>query len=367
MLHFPSTNTAAHRPALADVARLGKLLDDQVWAFSNCRVDVPGRPVAEVDWFFYNIRTGSLMLSEWKRFPDQVSFAADTGKPWLLANGASVDNPIEQVARQLDAVRLAIRRSIVHQHFPGFDEQNLNPAQSVYSPQVDASTVIERIRYGKVHGSLEPLAAWVQNRIGPVPLRLPDDAGLLPLAESFCGLFRCALPPELKAKLRASQVTEPDARATAAQRVSAIHREIARLHGELAELTLETVRVPATVVAAPVVVLPATKPPTSAGEHERIKAHVARAFQRAGHSAGESRNALASAWLAVLRDPTLHGTKGISLGLFGSIATPMIKARHGSLQKLVGMQLRKWCVLQAEQAGLQPREVPGMPSNIRVR
>jgi hypothetical protein len=31
------------------------------------------------------------------------------------------------------------------------------------------------------------------------------------------------------------------------------------------------------------------------------------------------------------------------------------------------MPLRKWCVLQAEAAGLQPLGVPGKPSKMRVR
>src|SRR5919107_5972324 len=83
LLHFPSANSAAHHPSPRDVARLGELLDDDVWAFSNCRVDAPGRPVAEIDWFFYNVRHGTMMVSEWKAFPRRVISATDTGKGWL--------------------------------------------------------------------------------------------------------------------------------------------------------------------------------------------------------------------------------------------------------------------------------------------
>lgn len=52
----------------SDAAKLSELLDDDVWAFSNCRVGAPGRPVAAVDWFFYNAPHGTLMVSEGKGF-----------------------------------------------------------------------------------------------------------------------------------------------------------------------------------------------------------------------------------------------------------------------------------------------------------
>lgn len=141
--------------------RLGELLDDDVWAFSNCRVDAPGRPVAEIDWFFYNVRHGTLMVSEWKGFPQRVVSATDTGARWQLEGGLMVANPIEQVSKQLDAVRLALRNGILPQHFPDFDPRQLLLMQSVYSPQVDERTEIERIRWGKVYGSLPDLAAVI--------------------------------------------------------------------------------------------------------------------------------------------------------------------------------------------------------------
>lgn len=69
----------------------------------------------------------------------------------------------------------------------------------------------------------------------------------------------------------------------------------------------------------------------------------------------------------MLGDPLLHGKTGISISLFGSVGTPLAKQHRGSLPKMLGMPLRKWCVLQAEAAGMKPMDVPGKPSNIRVR
>lgn len=239
LLYFPSTNTAAHRPADRDVTRLHSLLNDDVWAFTNCRVEAPGLPVAEIDWFFYNTRTGSLMVSEWKRFPSPVSFAADTGKPWLLADGTGVSNPVEQVSRQLDAVRLVMRRSVLPQHFSHFNDQDLRLAQCVYSPQVDTATVVERLRFGKVYGTLEALASVLQSMPSPSPLLLNDDGGSrLSLARALCALFRCKLSPEVEAQLRVAPAEPLNSRASVVIRISEIHREMAKLHRELAHLML---------------------------------------------------------------------------------------------------------------------------------
>jgi hypothetical protein len=62
-----------------------------------------------------------------------------------------------------------------------------------------------------------------------------------------------------------------------------------------------------------------------------------------------------------------RGKAGISVALFGTVGTPLVKQHHGSLPKVLGMQLRKWCVLQAQAAGMKPLDVPGQPSNLRVR
>ncbi|MDF9279208.1 hypothetical protein P4U43_15570 [Arthrobacter sp. EH-1B-1] len=360
------------------------LLDDDVWAFANCRVEAPGLPVAEIDWFFYNTRTGCLMLSEWKRFPAPVSFAADTGKEWLLANGADVPNPIEQVSRQLDAVRMVIRRSVLPQHFARFNDQELRLAQCVYSPQIDSATVVERIRFGKVYGTLEELASVVQTLPNPSPLLLNDhDDARLSLARALCALFRCSMSSGVEAKLRPAPAKAPAARTDVAKRVSEIHREIAKLHLELAELTLTaestasskppSVPSPPTTkslitTSAATLKAPAAQVKTvMISEHARMQKHLSSRLKSLNGSKEIAAEALRQAWRSVLADQMLHGPHGLSVSLFASIATPYIKEHHGSVQKLVGMQPRKWCMLQAEQAGLKPRDVAGKPSNIRVR
>ncbi|MGC0238265.1 hypothetical protein [Arthrobacter sp. SD76] len=378
MLHFPSANSAAHRPSPRDVAKLSELLDHDVWAFSNCRVDAPGRPVAEVDWFFYNARHGTLMVSEWKGFPQRVVCAADTGARWELEGGLMMANPVEQVSRQLDAVRSALRISILPEHFPGFDPVQLRLMQSVYSPQVDERTVIERIRWGRVYGSLPDLAAVLSAATSPAPLILPDGGTRLGLAAALCALFRTSLPADVKAKLQGSKQSE---NASRAQRISAIHRQIAALHGELADLMLagtplddHSARHPAasTPAPAPAPAKAATPPAATAKapgltEQQRMQAHLDRTFKGVNGSKDAAAKALERAWRSVLNDPHLHGDTGISVSMFGAVGAPLVKQHHGSLPKVLGMQLRKWCVLQARAVGMNPLDVPGQPSNIRVR
>ena len=373
MLHFPSANTAAHRPSPRDVARLAELLDDDVWAFSNCRVDAPGRPVAELDWFFYNVRHGTLMVSEWKGFPQRVVSATDTGARWQLEGGLMVANPIEQVSKQLDAVRLALRNGILPQHFPDFDPRQLLLMQSVYSPQVDERTEIERIRWGKVYGSLPDLAAVISTSTSREPLYLPGDDARLRVAKGLCDLFRTSFPADVKAKLGAPK---NKAGINAVQRISEIHRQIAALHVELADLLLAGARgdtphaepkpqaKPPALAAA---VAKAKKPAPALTEQQRMQAHLSRSFQGVNGRVEAAAKALEKAWAAVLADPLLHGETGISVASFGSAGSPLVKEKHGSLSKVLGMQLRKWCVLQAEAAGMKPRDVAGKPSNIRVR
>ncbi|HEX9225755.1 MAG TPA: hypothetical protein VF885_03730 [Arthrobacter sp.] len=356
-----------------------KLLDDDVWAFSNCRVDTPGRPVAEVDWFFYNVRHGTLMVSEWKGFPQRVAHATDTGTPWLLDGGLALPNPIEQVSRQLDAVRAALRGAILPQHFPAFDALQLRIMQSVYCPQVDRNTTIERIRWGKVYGDLPELAAVIANSTSGSPL-LPDAAARLALATALCALFRTTFPPEAEAKLR---VSPTGGNTDVVLRISEIHRQIAALHAELADLVVAAAGTDARAAQPPaggaapqaavnkppaaVKGLPAVSKAPALTEHQRMHAHLTRSFQGVNGGAPAAIGALERAWRSVLGDPLLHGTTGISVSLFGSVGTPLVKQHHGSLPKVLGMPLRKWCVLQAQAAGLQPKDVTGKPSNLRVR
>lgn len=97
-----------------------------------------------------------------------------------------------------------------------------------------------------------------------------------------------------------------------------------------------------------------------------IEAIVA-AFSGVNGSKAKASEALQKAWRAVLADTSLHGPEGVSISLFGSAATPLVKEHHGSVPKLVGMQLGKWCVQQTENIGMKPRQVAGKPSHIRVR
>ena len=98
-----------------------------------------------------------------------------------------------------------------------------------------------------------------------------------------------------------------------------------------------------------------------------MHAHLTRSFQGVNGSAASATKALEKAWRSALGDPLLHGETGISVALFGSVGTPLVKEHHGSLPKVLGMPLRRWCVLQAKAAGLHPKDVPGKSSNLRVR
>ena len=283
-----------------------------------------------------------------------------------------VANPIEQVSKQLDAVRLALRNGILPQHFPDFDPRQLLLMQSVYSPQVDERTEIERIRWGKVYGSVPDLAAVISTSTSREPLYLPGDARL-GVAKALCDLFRTSFPADVKAKLGAPK---NKAGINAVQRISEIHRQIAALHVELADLLLAGARgdtphaepKPQAKPPAPAAaVAKAKKPAPALTEQQRMQAHVARSFQGVNGRVEAAAKALEKAWAAVLADPLLHGETGISVASFGSAGSPLVKEKHGSLSKVLGMQLRKWCVLQAEAAGMKPRDVVGKPSNIRVR
>ncbi|MBG6217048.1 hypothetical protein IWX75_001502 [Arthrobacter sp. CAN_A6] len=388
MLYFPSRNTAAHVPALVDVTRLRQLLDNDVWAFSNCRVDAVGSPVAEVDWLFYNAAKGTFILCEWKRYPSPVAQVADTGAPWILKNGASVPNPLEQVARQLEAVRRVLRGSVRDTFFPDVGLLALNPFQCVYSPQVDATTLHERLRFGKVFGTLDDLALTVATRPCPAPLVVPDDARL-PLAEMLADLFRCTVSQGVRRKLGG---VAPLTEVNADQRMRDIHLEIAALHTELAGL----LHAPARRRGLPVLVLPipaepvakratevkkasavgagmpktAVKQGTQATEarvttHQRMKQHVERFLPVPDPKQGTKVGALKSAWLAALTDAELHQGEGVSAALFGSLVRPHFGGGN-SFKKLLGTSLPAWCLAQAHEAGLKASMHPRIPGQIRL-
>ncbi|WP_434992075.1 hypothetical protein [Arthrobacter sp. Ld5] len=381
MLHFPSKNTAAHTADRAEVTRLHQLLGDHVWAFSNCRADAPPLPVAEVDWLFYNSLKGTFILSEWKRFPAGVQRVSDVGEPWVLAGGTTVGNPVEQVARQLDAVRRVLRLTVAPLHFPALDPHDINPYQSVYSPQIGPGTEVERLRFGAVHGSLEGLVETIERRYTPTPLILSSQPEQLVLAGTLADLFRCSVPAAVRRKL------DPPAAVPAAPspRIAAIHRELAALHLELASLLdpQPVVAAPAPISASTLVPAPllsqgndvpssliakATKsaPPapaikaakTSASGH--LKGHVTRLVPASKPTSDNLRNA----FLAALQDGQLKSS-GVHIGLFGSFVGQHLTGEV-KLTDLAPGGLTKWCHAQAEAAGIRIVKDAREPSVVRT-
>lgn len=381
MLHFPSKNTAAHTAAPAEVARLHQLLGHHVWAFSNCRVDAPGLPVAEVDWLFYNSVKGTFILSEWKRYPVQVGRVRDVGEPWVLRTSKEVPNPIEQVARQLDVVRRVLRRSVVPSYFPSANQDAVNVYQSVYSPQVDAATLQERLRYGIVHPSLDEVAGTVERRAVAAPLVVQDAIEHIALAEALAELFRCSVGSAVRRKLCPAPPVQP----VPAPRIAVIHRELAALHLELASLldvpapatTPSPTRPPALpfarvgVPGAPVAPEPAQvrPPPGKPGQTQsartRLEYHVAKHLPTPRKASPATVTVVRDAFLSALADDQLR-EGGVHVGQFGAL----VKARLTvgvTPSKLVGAgSLGTWCMAQAKAAGLTAVKDTADPSVIRL-
>ncbi|WP_052274177.1 nuclease-related domain-containing protein [Arthrobacter sp. L77] len=380
MLHFPSTNTAAHTPDPRDVTRLHQLLGHHVWAFSNCRVDAPGLPVAEVDWLFYNSLNGTFILSEWKRYPAAVLQVMDEGKPWTLVNGAAIPNPVEQVGRQLHAVRRVLRQDVSRKHFPSVDQQSLNLYPSVYSPQIDEATRRERLRYGAVHGSLEEVALMVERRAVTAPLLVSGGKARLELAETLTDLFRCSIGSAVRRKLDPPPPVRPDP----GVRMAAIHRELAALHVELASL-LETpepqaVRDPVVARAVPptppvtnavpsMPLSPASSspaspsspaPPSLGSKPGHLQQHVIKHVPLTKANAQHVR----AAFLAALQDGRLRRS-GVHIGMFGGLVGQRLKGGP-TLASLAPGSLRKWCLAQAATAGVAASIDEVDPSIVRI-
>ncbi|WP_394249543.1 hypothetical protein [Arthrobacter pityocampae] len=386
MLHFPSKNTAAHRPDPLDINRLHQLLGHHVWAFSNCRVDAPGLPVAEVDWLFYNSLRGTFVLSEWKRYPAAVLQVMDEGKPWTLASGMTVPNPVEQVGRQLQAVRRVLRQHVCREFFPSVDQHSLNLYPSVYSPQIDTATRQERLRYGAVHGTLEQMALLVERRAVTAPLLVSGASARLELAGTLAELFRCSIGAAVRRKLDPPPVVRPDP----AVRMATIHRELAALHLELASLIdAPPVAVPAppappasiaaaTHVPAPLATrtsdaqpqplagVAKSSPPTVTTKAARasvaghLKGHVTRLVPTSGPTSEQLRDA----FLAALQDKQLKRS-GVHVGLFGSFVGQHLTG-EAKLADLAPGGLSKWCHAQAEAAGICIVRDPIDPSVVRT-
>ncbi|MHA7181580.1 hypothetical protein ACX80J_15860 [Arthrobacter sp. MDB2-24] len=367
MLHFPSKNSAAHTADPADVTRLHQLLGDHVWAFSNCRVDAPGLPVAEVDWIFYNSVKGTFILSEWKEFPARVLQVTDAGEPWVLANGSVVPNPVEQVARHLDAVRKVLRRDIRQQHFPSVDPLAINPYQTVYSPRIGPETRQERLRFGEVHGTLEELVRTVDGRYSPVPLVVITDAGKLLLAQALADLFRCSISGAVRKKISPPAVVAQPPQS----RIAAIHRELAALHLELAALIDQGPAAtreaqppePATQpLAGAAVVTP--RPATPAQQTSLTNGHLRRHVVQHVPSSSAGPEHVRAAFLAALQDEQLRRS-GLHVGLFGSLVGQRLEGNRDLASLALG-SLVKWCLTQAAAAGIPAVKDPADPSIVRM-
>ncbi|WP_104116814.1 nuclease-related domain-containing protein [Arthrobacter sp. B1805] len=395
MLHFPSTNTAAHTAAPTDVARLHQLLGDHVWAFSNCRVDSPGTPVAEVDWLFYNSDKGTFILSEWKRYNGQVREVKDTGRPWVLVGGKEVPNPIEQVARQLDAVRRVLRQSVAPQHFATANQDSINVYQSVYCPQINEKTQHERLRYGVVHATLEELVRTVERRATTAPL-LVGETERVHLAVALADVFRCSVSSAVRRKL-APPVSAPAQPMThPTTRIAAIHRELAALHLELAALAEAGPLVPslpapaapgpdATSASAtppanqlPVAPAPAKAPPVLQATNEKANAptatagkqappvheHLRRHVEKHVPPAGAEPDHIRAAFLSALQDGQLRKS-GVHVGQFGGFVGQRLDGNRNLASLALG-SLVKWCLAQASAAGVAAVKDTTDPSIVRL-
>ncbi|MFJ6001737.1 hypothetical protein [Arthrobacter sp. NPDC092385] len=390
MLHFPSKNSAAHTADPREVNRLHQLLGDHVWAFSNCRVDAPGLPIAEVDWLFYNAIKGTFILSEWKGFPAAVAWVKDAGEAWTLGNRSVVPNPLEQVGKQLDAVRRALRLGICDNHFPSADQHSINVYPSVYSPQISEATRRERLRYGVVHGSLEDVALMVERRAVTVPLMAAGGTAQIALAEALAELFRCSVSHTVRKK-----IAPPAPVALSPQvRIAAIHRELSALHLELAALIdqgLPSAAAPVTQALEPSVRLTVVAPVAAIGKPPAVAPAAAPAVNRTaalplaqsakmtqsnnGHlqrhvtqhvplsSAGPEH--VRAAFLAALQDGQLR-TSGVHVGQFGALVGQRLKGDR-TLASLSLGSLGKWCLAQATAAGIAAVKDGADPSVVRVR
>ncbi|BBE21900.1 hypothetical protein MN0502_07830 [Arthrobacter sp. MN05-02] len=394
MLHFPSKNSAAHTADPADVTRLHQLLGNHVWAFSNCCVDAPGLPVAEVDWLFYNSINGTFILSEWKRFPAAVVRVKDAGEAWTLGNQSVVPNPLEQVGKQLDAVRRALRLNICREHFPSTDQHSINLYPSVYSPQVNKATRRERLRYGVVHGSLDDVALMVERRAVTVPLIAAGGSAQVALAEALAELFRCSISQAVRRKIAPPAPVPPSPQV----RIAAIHRELAALYLELAALVgqgiaavpnspapellgrpstaapvaaaespvvapIAAAKSPAGAPAAAPVVQEAAPPVAPSKKPSPVTAHLHRhVVQHVPPSANPEH--VRAAFLAALQDGHLRKS-GIHVGLFGSLVGQRLEGNR-TLASLALGSLGKWCLAQATAAGIAAVKDAADPSIVRL-
>lgn len=349
MLHFRSTSTSARVARQSDIDRLNELLGDNVWAFSNCRVDAAHQPVAEVDWLFYNTTLGTLMLSEWKRYPGTVSEAKDRGDGWRLQDGTIQPNPLEQADKQQKALRAVLQEKILPRFFPDQDGHRVKVMESVYCPQIDRDTVKDRLQFGKLFGSIEELCAAVNTLKSPSPLLVGDMTLVLELAGLLAALFRCAIPDGLEEAVVWEHNPKESARFW--EEARKIHSNIAALHQQMAQL-IDDEFAPRRIAPADKADEPApaktaiTK--NSEDESSPITKHVSAHLAGVDGKSEDFAGRLGRALHAILVD--LPPGSWVAFPAIGSAVGPFLGGVK--LRTLLGAPLWEWSLKTAKNYGL---------------
>lgn len=371
MLHFPSASKAARVSRPADITKLNELLTDEVWAFSNCRVQAHGR-VVELDWLFYNTRLGTVLVSEWKKYPQPVSQVRDEGAPWLLVDGSEQDNPVEQVSAQHEVLRWALREKIFGTFFPGIDAHKARIHQCVYSPDLTPETKKEKLRFGKVFGTLEDMCTAVMTTNSPEPLLVGEMSALVKLAEALGQLFRCKMPPSLADSI----IWQHNPRESAHfwERASQIHEQISALHGQLAQLIREEYvpRLNSPPAAAGAVAsddaasVPKEQPVPRPNLYEHVmKRHTSRHLAALNGDRALFIIGMRTYLIALLRDPEIPSDEWISLsGMAAAIREYITDGTD--LRELLGTYFWKWCLNTAQESGIDV-VVDDVHRNLQVR
>jgi hypothetical protein len=362
VLHFPSTSTSAQVARQGDIDRLNELLGDDVWAFSNCRVDAPRLPVAELDWLFYNTTLGTLMLSEWKRYPSTVAKAKDRGDRWRLQDGTLQPNPLEQVDKQQKALRSVLQEKILPKFFPDHDAHNIKVMESVYCPQINRDTVKDRLQFGKLYGSIEELCAAVNTLKSPSPLLVGDMTLVLELAAALAKLFRCAMPDGLEEAVVWEHNPKESARFW--QEARRIHSNIAALHQQMAQLIDDEFAPRRSAPkekadgAAPV---KAAIPQNGEYASNPITKHVSAHLAGVDGKSEDFAERLGRALHAILVD--LPPGSWVAFPAIGSAIGPFLEGVK--LQTILGATLWEWSLETAKKYGLSA-EVDDTRTKIRV-
>ena len=364
MLHFPSTSTSARVARPRDVDRLNELLGDDVWAFSNCRVDAAHQPVAEVDWLFYNTTLGTLMLSEWKRYPGTVAEAKDRGDSWRLHDGTLHPNPLEQADKQQKALRAVLQEKVLPNFFPDQDAHRVKVMESVYCPQIDGDTVKDRLQFGKLFGSIEELCTAVNTLKSPSPLLVGDMTLVLDLAGVLAELFRCAMPDGLEGAVVWEHNPKESARFW--QEARRIHSGIAALHQQMAQLIDDEFsprqRASADKADEPSPVKTAIITKTSEDGSSSITKHVSAHLNGVDGKSGDFEERLGKALHAILVD--LPPGSWVGFPSIGSAIGPYLGGTV-KLRTILRTTFWEWSLDTAKKYGLSA-EVDDAHTKIRI-